>query len=67
MNLRDKSLHGVEALVRWIETGAIPTPQSIAAACEELRSSLNGPCRHHPEFTPRPLNTRFYPREIAVR
>jgi hypothetical protein len=44
-----------------------PNRQSIAAACEELRASLNGPCRFHPEFNPKPLNTRFYPREITVR
>jgi hypothetical protein len=57
----------LDELMRWIETGAKPTPQSIAAACEELRASLNAPCRYHPEFTPKPLSTRFYPREITVR
>jgi hypothetical protein len=56
-----------DALMRWIETGTKPTPQSIAAACEELRASLNGPCRYDPEFTPKPLNTRFYPLEIGAR
>jgi hypothetical protein len=49
----------LDALMRWIETGAKPTPQSIAAACEELRASFNAPCTYHPEFTPKPLNTRF--------
>jgi hypothetical protein len=57
----------LDALMQWIETDAKPTPQSIGAACEELRASLNGPCRYHPEFTPMPLNTRYYPREIAAR
>jgi hypothetical protein len=57
----------LDELMRWIETGAKPTPQSIAATCEELRASLDAPCRYHPEFTPKPLNTRFYPREAAVR
>jgi hypothetical protein len=57
----------LDALMRWIETGAKPTPQSIAAACEELRASLDAPCTYHPEFTPKPLNTRYYPREITVR
>jgi hypothetical protein len=57
----------LDALMRWIEIGAKPTPQSIAAAYDELRASLDGPCRYHPEFTPKPLNTRFYPREITVR
>jgi hypothetical protein len=32
-----------------------------------LRASLDAPCTYHPEFTPKPLNTRFYPREITVR
>jgi hypothetical protein len=57
----------LDELMRWIETGAKPTPRSIAATCEELRASLDAPCRYHPEFTPKPLNTRFYPREAAVR
>jgi hypothetical protein len=57
----------LDELMRWIETGAKPTPQSIAAACEQLRASLDAPCSYHPEFTPKPLNTRFYPRWNAVR
>ena len=57
----------LDALMQWIEKGAKPTPQSFAAGCEELRASLDGPCRYHPEFTPKPFNTRFYPREVAVR
>jgi len=32
-----------------------------------LWASLDGPCRYHPEFTPKPFSTRFYPREVAVR
>jgi hypothetical protein len=57
----------LDALMRWIETGAKPTPQSIAAACEQLRTSLDAPCTYHPEFTPKPLNTRYYPRGVTVR
>jgi hypothetical protein len=57
----------LETLMQWIETGAKPTPPSIGAACQQLRVSLDGPCRYHPEFTPKPLNTRFYPREITIR
>lgn len=40
-------------LMRWIETGAKPSPQSVAAACEKLRPSVAGPCRYHPEFEPK--------------
>jgi len=57
----------IDALMQWIEKGLKPTAQSIATACEELRASVVGPCRYHPEFTPKPFNTRFYPREAAVR
>jgi hypothetical protein len=57
----------LDALMQWIEKGVKPTPQSIAAGCDQLRASLDGPCRYHPEFTPKPFNTRFYPREVAVR
>jgi hypothetical protein len=57
----------IDALMQWIEKSAKPTPQSIAAACERLRTSIDGPCRYHPEFTPKSFNTRFYPREAAVR
>jgi hypothetical protein len=76
----------LDALMRWIETGAKPTPQSIGAACEALRAReitpdvlqsyrcqsrgecgarLDATCTYHPEFTPKPLNTRFYPRQAT--
>jgi hypothetical protein len=58
---------GLDALMRWIEKGEKPTAQSIAAGCEQLRASLDGPCRYHPEYAPKPYATRYYTREIAVR
>ena len=57
----------LDALMQWIEKGTKPTAQSIAAGCEALRGSLEGPCRYHPEFSPKPFATRYYPREVAVR
>jgi hypothetical protein len=36
-------------------------------ACEQFRATIEGPCRWHPEFTPKPYGTKFYPREAAVR
>jgi len=57
----------LDALMQWIEKGTKPTPQSIAAGCEQLRAGLDGPCRYHPEFTPKPYGTRYYTREVAVR
>jgi hypothetical protein len=53
------------ALKHWIETGNKPTPQSIAALCNELRAKFEGPCRYHPDFTPKPYATR-YARGVAA-
>jgi hypothetical protein len=53
--------------MQWIDKDVKPTPQSITAGCNALRASLEGPCRWHPEFTPKPHSTRYYPREAAVR
>jgi len=58
---------GLDALMQWIEKGTKPTAQSIAAGCEQLQASLDGPCRYHPEYVPKPYATRYYAREVAVR
>ncbi len=58
---------GLDALMQWIEKGTKPTAQSIAAGCQQLRASLDGPCRYHPEYAPKPYATRYYTREAAVR
>jgi hypothetical protein len=57
----------LDALMQWIEKGTKPSPQSIADGCAQIRASLDGPCRWHPEFSPKPYATRCYPREAAVR
>ncbi len=57
----------LDAVVAWVEKGTKPTAQSIAAACEQFRATFEGPCSWHPEFTPKPYGTKFYPREAAVR
>jgi hypothetical protein len=48
-----------EALMQWIDKGIKPTPQAIAARCGELGTTVEGPCRYHPEFTPKSYNTRY--------
>ena len=58
------STDALDALMQWIEKGVKPTPQTIAAGCEQLRGSLDGPCRYHPEYMPKPFATLFYPREV---
>ena len=45
--------------MQWVEQGVMPTPQAIAASCERLRGSFDEPCRYHPEFMPKPYNTRY--------
>jgi len=57
----------LDALMQWIEKGTKPTANSIATGCEQLRASLDGPCRYHPEYAPKPYATRYYTREVAVR
>ena len=49
----------INALQAWIDKGQKPTPESIAAACEPLKATFEGPCRWHPDYQPKPLNTRF--------
>jgi hypothetical protein len=49
----------LDALMQWVEQGVMPTPQAIAASCERLRGSFDEPCRYHPEFMPKPYNTRY--------
>ncbi len=56
----------LDALMQWIDKGAKPTPQSIAARCEQLLMTFDGPCRYHPEFAPKPYGTR-YARGAAAR
>jgi len=57
----------LDALMQWIDKGTKPSGQSIASDCEAMRASLDGPCRYHPEFTPKPYSTRYYSRQAAVR
>jgi len=56
----------LEALMQWIEKGVKPTPQAVAATCERLRATHDGPCRYRSEYAPRPYGTR-YSRATAAR
>lgn len=57
----------LDALMQWIDNGVKPTAQLIAGGCEKMRAGLEGPCRYHPEYQPRPYATRYYTREAAVQ
>lgn len=50
----------MNALVQWLDKGTKPTPQSIADACGKMHERYDGPCRFHPDYMPKPYNTRFY-------
>jgi pimeloyl-ACP methyl ester carboxylesterase len=48
-----------DALLRWVEAGQKPTPQTIAARCIELRQGTATECRFRPEYQAQPLSTRI--------
>ncbi len=49
----------IDALMQWIEKDTKPSPQSIAASCGQLRATYDGPCRYHPDYEVKALNTRY--------
>ena len=57
----------LELLMQWVEMGYKPAPETIAEACEQLRTGFDGPCRYHPEFEPKPYDTKYYSRAAAAR
>jgi hypothetical protein len=52
----------LEALVRWIEQGARPTPESVAQGCAAAEASWGAGCRMLPDYRPAPLEARVPPR-----
>nr|ACN58794.1 putative membrane protein [uncultured bacterium BLR9] len=68
-NYTDENIHvgqsqpemaaSINALQAWIDKGQKPTPESIAAACESLKTADDSRCRWHSDYQPKPLNTRF--------
>jgi pimeloyl-ACP methyl ester carboxylesterase len=51
-----------EALLRWVEAGEKPTPQSIARRCLALRPAASRECLYQVDYTPGPLSGRIAPR-----
>lgn len=49
----------LNALLAWIEKGTKPNAESIAAACNALKTEVDNRCRWHPEYQVKPLSTRF--------
>lgn len=53
----------IEALLRWADGGAKPTPQALADRCQALQSSWGHGCRMLPDYRPLPLDSRVVPRQ----
>ncbi|MFZ9372634.1 MAG: alpha/beta fold hydrolase [Limnohabitans sp.] len=51
-----------EALLRWVQAGEKPTPDSIAERCRAQRAAASQECLFRPDYTPRPLASRIAPR-----
>jgi pimeloyl-ACP methyl ester carboxylesterase len=54
-----------EALLNWVEKGQKPTPTGIAQRCQALQTARSAPttgCAFVPDYKPRPLATRVFPR-----
>ncbi|MBC5764977.1 hypothetical protein [Ramlibacter albus] len=54
-------LAAFEALERWTQGGAKPTPQELAQRCEALQTARER-CLLQPGYTPQPLSQRVAPR-----
>jgi alpha-beta hydrolase superfamily lysophospholipase len=52
----------LEALMDWIDKGEKPTVQKIMALCDKFSKDYDGGCHYAPDFNPKPLDTREYPR-----
>jgi hypothetical protein len=50
---------GLELLMQWIDKGTKPSPLAIGAKCEEMRRTLDGLCRYHPEYEPKPYSSTY--------
>lgn len=48
----------MEALSAWATQGRKPTPEGIAAGCEQAKATLGSTCRVEPTYRPKPLDTR---------
>ncbi len=71
-NFTDEHEHSKEAdpeypalldqLRQWIATGNKPTHQQVMAACEKYAQHLKGGCHFEPDYQPKPLFARVFPR-----
>lgn len=52
----------LDALKRWVETGARPSPQQVSEGCQKAREAFPSHCRFLPGYQPAPLDSRVAPR-----
>jgi alpha-beta hydrolase superfamily lysophospholipase len=52
----------LEALMDWIDKGDKPTVQKLMALCDKFSKDYDGGCHYAPDFHPKPLESRQYPR-----
>ena len=53
----------MDALLRWVDTGARPTPEAIARACPQHEAAFGKGCAFEPGYVPAPLSARVVERE----
>ena len=49
-------------MMKWLRDGQKPSPAALAAECGNAQKIYGEACHFDPEFRPRPLSTRVYPR-----
>jgi alpha-beta hydrolase superfamily lysophospholipase len=52
----------LEALMDWIDKAEKPTVAKLMALCDKFSLDYDGGCHYAPDFRPKPLDTRQYPR-----
>jgi alpha-beta hydrolase superfamily lysophospholipase len=52
----------LEALMDWIDKAEKPTVAKLMALCDKFSRDYDGGCHYAPEFRPKPLDSRQYPR-----
>lgn len=53
----------IQGLLGWIKTGVKPTPEDIAAACQDYSAQGFVDCRFNTTFQPNSLDSVIYPRD----
>lgn len=53
----------MNALLRWVDEGVKPTPESIARQCPAMETTFGKGCAILPDYVPAALNTRIADRE----